>query len=45
MQFFMTKKIELHSLVSKSHGFKDKDAFWSVSGKTPGKGSLEFKVA
>ena len=31
MQFFMAKKIELHSLVSKTLGFKDKYAFWSVS--------------
>ena len=45
MQFFMAKKIELHSLVSKTHGFKDKDVFGQYQAKTPGKGSLDFKVA
>ena len=44
MQFFMAKKIELHSLVSKTNGFKDKDVFGQNQVKTPGKGSIHFKV-
>ena len=42
MQFFMTKKIELHSLVPKMHGLKDKDVFWSESGENTRKGKLSF---